>query len=328
MRKASFARRLLLGATATIAVMACLIASPRSSDAASAAEAKRYVIGSMIWSTSVPFYSNFIKGQQQTAGKLGVKLTLVDGKGDLGTQVAGIQQLIAQRVDAILVTASDAKGIVPIIRKANAAGIPVFAVNNRVDSGAQTVTFIGADDYEFGRQQAKLLVDALGPRARVAYLLGALGSSAHLLREQGFRSYLKAYPSIEIVTSQTANWDAAQALTVVQDWLNKYPKGGIDAIVTQGPEAAKAAKYASEHGRADVKFILGDYPLEVRDGIKAGYILGSVVQDPLPQGVRSIEAAVEWLSGAKARVKQPNEYLTLPIVTRANVANFPPAWGG
>ncbi|MGC4153376.1 MAG: sugar ABC transporter substrate-binding protein [Propionicimonas sp.] len=284
-------------------------------------------IGSMIWNTSVPFYSNFIKGQQETADSLGVKLTIVDGKGDIGTEVAGVQQLIAQGVDAILVTPSDAKGIVPAIKKANEAGIPVFAVNNRVDEAAEIVTFVGADDVEFGRQQATLVAQTLPDGGKIAYMMGALGTSAQLLRKQGFDEVLAQHANIEVVAEQTANWDAADALALTQDWLGKFGAGQLDMIVAQGPEAANSAKYARESGRDDVLFVVGDYPVEVRQGIEAGYIFGTVNQDPRPQGERSVEAAVQWIKGEKDKVTQPNEFLELPIVTKDNVADFPPAWG-
>src|SRR6476659_4747750 len=87
---------------------------------------KQYTVGSVIWNTSVPFYSNFIKGQKDTASKLGMKLVMENGNGELANEVAAIQRLISKHVDLILVTPSDAKGIVPAIRQANAAGIPVF----------------------------------------------------------------------------------------------------------------------------------------------------------------------------------------------------------
>lgn len=330
----SKSRRLTAGivAVATVAALAACSSGPGAAPSGGATSAgtgdgEQLVIGSMLWNASVPFYSNFIKGQQEEAAKLGVKLVMVDGKGDLGTEVAGIQQLVTQGVDAILVTASDPTGIAPAVKKAVAADIPVFAVNNRVDDSAGAVTFIGADDLEFGKQQATLLADAVGEDAEVAYLVGTLGTSAQLLRQQGFEEVLADHSGIQVVDTQSGNWDAAQALTVVQDWLNKYPAGSLDAIVAQGPEAANAAKYAADRGRTDIKFIVGDYPVEVRDGIEAGDIYGTVDQDPYPQGTRSVEAAVQWLSGEQDEVQQPNEYLDLPIVTKENVGDFKPAWG-
>lgn len=326
-------RRLVACAVAALsigALVACSSSEPGSSPSGGATGGgsdEKLVIGAMLWNASVPFYSNFIKGQQEKADELGVQLVMVDGKGDLGAQVAGIKQLVTQGVDAILVTASDPTGIAPAVKEAVAAGIPVFAVNNRVDDSAGAVTFIGADDFEFGKQQAVLLAEAVGDEGKVAYLVGALGTSAQLLRQQGFEEVLADHPGIEVVDTQTGNWDAAEALTVVQDWLNKYPEGSLAAIVAQGPEAANAAKYAADRGRGDLVFIVGDYPVEVRDGIEAGYIFGTVDQDPYPQGTRSVEAAVQWLTGQQDKVTQPNEYMELPIVTKDNVADFAPAWG-
>jgi len=242
--------------------------------------------------------------------------------------VAVVQQLIAQKVDAIIITPSDATGITPVVKQANAAGIPVFAANNRADDkAAQLVTFIGADDVEFGTQQANLLLQALPNGGKVAYMMGELGTSAQLLRKQGFDAVLASHPEIKIVESQTAHWDAAQALSLTQVWLGKYPAGQLDAIVDQGPEGANAAKYVYDSGRTDIKFIVGDYPIEVKQGITNGTIYGTVDQDPRPQGERSIEAAVQWVTGQKDKVKQPNEYLPLPIVTKANVDQYPAAWG-
>ena len=159
-------------------------------------------------------------------------------------QVAIIQQFITQGKDAIIVTPSDVEGIVPVILEANDAGIPVFAANNRIGEGAEIVTFVGADDVEFGQRQGEMLVNAVGEEAKVGLILGALGTSAQLLREQGMTEYLADYPGVEIIASQTANWDEAEALAVTQDWLSKYGPGEIDAIVVQGPEGVAGAQQA------------------------------------------------------------------------------------
>ncbi|MGE5141592.1 MAG: sugar ABC transporter substrate-binding protein [Rudaea sp.] len=305
--------------------------APATASSAAAAQVKankNYTIGSLVWNTSVPFYSNFIKGQQDTAKATGVTLDLQNGNGDLATQVAVIQQFIAKKVDLIIVTPSDAQGIVPVIKQANQAGIPVIAANNRVGEGPDVVTFVGADDKEFGKMQGQLLVKAIGNKGNVALILGALGTSAQILRQQGMTEFLKDYPDIKIVAQQTADWDNAKALSVAQDLLNKYPKGQLDAIIDQGPEGANAAKYAFDNGRTDVKFLMGDYPADVRKGIQAGYIYGTVDQDPLPQGVEAVQLGVLWLNGQKDKVPAPNHYLPLPIVTKENVEQYPAAWGG
>ena len=317
----SITRRLMLGlAGATMLAL--------GGTAAQAAEAPR--IGFMIWNTSVPFYSNLIKTAEQTAKDLGVELNIQSGNGDLATQISVVQQFIAQDVDMILIAPSDPQGIVPVIRQATAAEIPVMAVNTTADTstGAKLVTYVGVDDFVFGQRQGELLAQAVGENAKVAYILGKLGTSAQLAREAGLMDTLKKHPGIQIIEKQAADWDNSKALAITQDFLSKYPKGEIDAIVDQGPEGVNGAQFAAENGRTDVKFIMGDYPADVRNAIIKGTVLGTVNQDPAPQGKFAIEDAVKYLAGKASEVPSPNHYLDLPIITKDNVEQHPAAWGG
>jgi ribose transport system substrate-binding protein len=314
----SLTKALAAGAMALVAV-----------SAANAAD-KPYRLGYMIWNTSVPFYSNLIRGAQDTAKAEGVTIDIQSGNGDLATQISVVQQFIAQDVDMILISPSDPKGIVPVIRQATAAGIPVMAVNTMADTstGAEVITYVGVDDFAFGQKQGELLAQAIGNKGKVAYIMGKLGTSAQLARKGGLEDTLKKFPEIEIVESQAADWDNARALALTQDFLSKYPQGSLAAIVDQGPEGVNGATFAAQQGRTDVKFIMGDYPLDVRNAIIKGTVHGTVNQDPAPQGVNGVKDAVLWLDGKKDAVPAPNHYLELPIITKDNVEQYPPAWGG
>ncbi len=284
-------------------------------------------VGAMLWNTGIQFYSNFIQGQNDAAECYGVTLDLQNGNGDLATEVAVIQQFIAQEKDAIIVTPSDVEGIVPVILEANKAGIPVFAANNRIGEGAEVVSFIGANDIEFGRRQGEMLVNAVGDEAKVGLILGGLGTSAQLLREQGLTEYLVDYPGVEIIEKQTANWADAEALALTQDWLSKYGEGEIAAIVDQGPEGVAGAQWAAQNDRSDVQFLVGDYPYSVKVAITDGVVAGTVDQDPYPQGYEAVQYAYYWLTDQQDMVEQPDHFLPLPIVTADNVDEYPAAWG-
>lgn len=288
----------------------------------------KVTVGSMIWDTSVPFYANMIKGEKDAAKKYNVNLKIVSGNGDISQEVSAVQQFVTEKVNAILVTPSSPTGIVPAVRLANQAKIPVFAVNNAVGKGAQIVTYVGASDYTYGQQQARLLVKAIGTKGKIAYILGELGTSAQLDREAGFKSVLKKYPGIQIVATQTAKWDSSQALSVVQDWAGRYPKGTLDAIVDQGPEGASAARYLANSGRTDIKFIVGDYPSSVRTEILQHQLFGTVDQNPYPQGFLGVKYASWYLNGKAGSVPKPHAYQPLPIITAANAQKTPPAWKG
>jgi len=313
-------RSVLIGATG-----AAILAGRRF---AFAADGKR--IGFMIWNTSVPFYSNLIKTAKETAAANGLNLDLQSGNGDLSTQISIVQQFIAQQVDMIMIAPSDPKGIVPVIRQANAANIPVMAVNTKADtsSGAKVLTYVGVDDFVFGQRQGDLIAKALAGKGKIAYILGKLGTSAQLDREAGLMDTLKKYPDIAIIEKQAADWDNSKALAITQDYLSKYPKGAVDAIVDQGPEGVNGANFGAESGRTDVKFILGDYPLDVRNAVIKGTVYGTVNQDPAPQGKVAIEDAVLVFAGKGGQVPAPNHYLDLPVITKENVEQYPAAWGG
>ncbi len=240
-----------------------------------------------------------------------------------------MQQFVTQQYDMILISPSDPKGIVPAIRQANAANIPVMAVNTKADTsdGAELVTYVGVDDVEFGHHQGELLAKALDGKGTVAYITGKLGTSAQIERQQGFEDALGDYPGIKVVATQAADWDNAKALAVTQDFLSKYPSGQLDAVVGQGPESVTGAKYAFGNNRKDVKFIIGDYPADVRDAIVEGSVYGTVDQDPAPQGVNAITYAVNWLQGKESEVPRPEAYIDMPVVTQENVDDVPAAWG-
>ena len=313
----------MLGAAAFAAAAMTMVSATEAAN-------KPYRLGYMIWNASVPFYSNLIKGAEETAKAEGVTVDIQSGNGDLATQISVVQQFIAQGVDMILISPSDPKGIVPVIRQATEAGIPVMAVNTKADtsSGAEVVTYVGVDDFVFGQKQGELLAQAIGGKGKVAYIMGKLGTSAQLDRKGGLEDTLKNYPEIEIVEAQAADWDNVRALAVTQDFLSKYPAGSLAAIIDQGPEGVNGANFAAEQGRTDVVFIMGDYPVDVRNAILKGTVYGTVNQDPTPQGVNAVKDAITWLDGNKDAVPSPNHYLDLPIITKDNVEQFPPAWGG
>lgn len=314
-------RRSVLAGAAGIALLA-------GTGLTQAQQGKR--IGFMIWNTSVPFYSNLIRTAKETAEKNGIGLDLQSGNGDLSAQIAIVQQFIAQQVDMILIAPSDPKGIVPVIRQASAANIPVMAVNTKADvsTGAKVITYVGVDDFVFGQRQGELVAKAVGETGKIAYILGKLGTSAQLDREAGLLDTLKKHPGITILEKQAADWDNSKALAITQDYLSKYPQGTIDAIVDQGPEGVNGANFATTSGRTDVKFILGDYPLDVRNAVIKGTVYGTVNQDPAPQGKVAIEDAVLWFAGKGGDIPAPNHYLDLPTITKENVEHYPAAWGG
>lgn len=287
---------------------------------------QKYKVGVLIWNMSNPFYVNFIEGLKTGVKEYNFEVLMRDGQGDPNTEVAVVRQFITEKVDFIIVVPGDAQAIVPVLRQANEAGIPVIAANNNAGEGASIVTFVGADDYYFGQQQARLLVETIGTAGNVGYLMGELGTSAQVLRKAGFEDVLKGYPELKVVAEISEGWDSAKALAATQDILSRFPKGKIDAIVCQGPEAVAASKFAEQIGRNDLIWILGDYPRDVYEVIKSGTIHGTILQDPYPQAVEALHMARLYLEGREDEIPAPNYFLDLPLITQENVDQYNPVW--
>ena len=287
-------------------------------------------IGVSVAYLKVPFYANFKTGLEDGAKQFGFTYDLVDGNGgDVATELANLQNFIAQKKDLVLLTPSG-EGIIPGIKTVNDASIPLIEVNNKAGFGRSEVnvlTYVGADDVEFGRLQGKLLDMAFGgKKAKVAYVMGFAGTSPQILRAKGWDEFRAKNPQYEEVARSTDDFDAAKALAVVQDLLSRFPKGQLDAVILQGPEASAAVDYAMRNGRDEIKFIVGDYPQDVRQLIYEGKIFGTVDQDPYPQAYNAMKIAWLHFNGKDLEIPKPS-FLPLPLITKENAEKTPAAWG-
>jgi ABC-type sugar transport system substrate-binding protein len=318
----------------TLAAVAFLVAAALPAACSSGSAAKsggtgsathHYKIGVLIKDTTIPFFGRQIQGYKDAAAKYGWSVEILNGQGDNATQVGLIQQMIAKHDDMIMVTPGDSQAIIGALKQAKQAGIPVMAVNTAPSDAGDLLSFVGADNLAYGKALGDLVVQATGGTGNVAVVRGTLGDPPDTDRLKGLKEALSSHPGVKIIAQQSANWDASKALAVTQDFLTKYPKGQLSAIVDVGPEAAGGAKYAADSGRSEIKFVIGDFPSNVKDGVTAGYIYGAVDQDPHEQSTKAMAVAKDYLDGTN---KNPPKtvFLPLPLVTKGNVSKFPAAW--
>jgi ABC-type sugar transport system substrate-binding protein len=328
---ASTRRGVSLSLCAVVAAAGLAACGGSSSDSSSSASTgggtakagKKVKIGVMLFDTNLPFYAPLQAGIKAQAEELGVDVDIQDGQLDPARQAQLIQQFVTEGKDAIVVSASDADAVVPAVRLANQRKIPVLGLTNDIGKGADRLTYVGTSNVEYGRLLGEGVKKYAGPNARVALIMGALGTTSQRDRTQGFKEFLAKNPGIKLLTAQAADWDNAKALKVGQDFLNKYRKGQIDAIVDEGPEGAAPAKYAAKAGRTDVKFIVGDTSTDVLQQLKSGTITASVFQDPFQQGRTGIKYAVAAAQGQQAKVPNPMAYQKMLLIDKAQAVDVP-----
>jgi ribose transport system substrate-binding protein len=270
-----------------------------------------------------PFFIEMQKGAEEAAKRLNVELVVqaAEREVDVEKQMQIVENLIQTHVAALCVTPSGSREIVPAIDKANRANIPVVIVDTRVDakalaeSGGKVATFIGSDNYEGGKIAGEFLAKRLGGKGKVAVLEGIPGHETGDSRLRGFREALKATPGVEIVASQTANWERDQGFNVFQNILQSHPDvqavfACSDLMALGAVEAIAAAKKTGQ-----IAVVGFDATSEARDAINRGTMDASVAQSPAQMGALAVENALKLLKG-----EQVNAEFVVPIklVTKEN----------
>ncbi|MBQ1525955.1 MAG: substrate-binding domain-containing protein [Lachnospiraceae bacterium] len=172
-----------------------------------------------------------------------------DAQGDVATQAANIEDLISRGVDLIMVSPLTSDGLTDAVKEAMDAGIPVVTMDREVDTDV-TVKVV-ADNREMGVMAADKLAEMLGEKGNVIELCGTTGSSAAIDRQAGFEDRIaEAYPDIKIVDKQDCDFNSAKAASYMEDMLQKYGEGEIQAVYAHNdPMAEAAAETVAAAGR-------------------------------------------------------------------------------
>lgn len=263
-----------------------------------------YEITFIMKSLSNPFFIDMEVGAKEEAERLGVKLNVLAGERETDTagQMRIMEDQITRGVDAIILVPNGSQELAPAIKQANDAGIPVLIVDTKMDPtameevGAVAETFIGSDNYLGGSIAAETIAELLGGEGYVAVLEGIPGHETAYARDSGFKDTIANYPGIEIVASQTANWDRAEGLNVFTNMLQAHPE--INALFGANDQMALGALQVIESsGRDDIIVVGFDANKDAREAIEDGRMYGSIAQFPADMGVQGVKMAVEVLEG-------------------------------
>ena len=184
----------------------------------------------------------------------GVSVEIRSAHDDNRRQQGDIQYFIDKKVDLLIVTPNEAAPITPIVEEAFDKGIPVIVVDRKILSDKYTA-FMGADNYEIGREVGKYLAAKLGGKGNIVELTGLSGSTPAMERHQGFMSAISRYPDIHLLARADAAWEREPGRIIMDSLLRIYPK--IDAVYSHNDRIAPGAFEAAEKlGRAkDIVFV-------------------------------------------------------------------------
>ncbi|MEU1035238.1 substrate-binding domain-containing protein [Streptomyces mirabilis] len=274
-------------------------------------------VGLSLSTLNNPFFVQIEAGAKAEAKKLGVDLTVTDAQNDASQQANQLQNFTSSGLGSIIVNPVDSDAAGPAVRSANKAGIPVVGVDRGVNK-ADTAALVASDNIAGGKLGAKAMAEKLGGKGKIVILQGLAGTSASRERGAGFAEGLKAYPGIEVVARQPADFDRTKGLDVMTNLLQAHPD--IQGVFAENDEMALGAvKALGSKAGTSVSVIGFDGEPDGLKAVKDGTMYASVAQQPKELGRIAVENALNAAEGKKV---EKTVMVPVKVVTKENVAGF------
>jgi len=271
------------------------------------------------------FFQTMEKGardyQAQHSGEFDLISNGIKNETDVSAQINLVDQMIAQRVDAIVIAPADSKALIPICKKANNAGIVVVNIDNKFDMKALEqekvkFPFVGPNNRTGAEKVGDYLGKDLKAGDKVAIVEGIPGAFNAIQRKAGFEDAAKKY-KLDVVTSQSGQWETGTANKVAAGIITQYPD--LVAFMCSNDNMAlgvvAALRSAGKEGK--IKVVGFDNISAVQELIKEGKILATADQHADQLAVFGIQYALEALKTHK----MPTEDKETPVdlITVANL---------
>ncbi|MGB7344598.1 MAG: sugar ABC transporter substrate-binding protein [Pirellulaceae bacterium] len=295
-----------LALTLLLAVSGCSKNSSSRNDPTGASDSDKPRIALIMKSLANEFFSTMADGakthQAQHADQYDLVVNGIKDERDLSRQVALVEEMVASGVDAIVIAPADSKALVPALRRAKQAGVVVINIDNRLDTDvlneeSVSIPFVGPDNLAGAKNVGDYLAKNLkSDKAKVGILEGIRTSFNAQQRLLGFQAAMKE-AGIEIVDSQSAEWEMSKANTIASSMLSEHPE--ITAILAANDSMALGAIAAVKSaGRSGEVQIVGfDNITAIQEAIGEGKVLATADQHGGDLAVFGIEAALKKLSG-------------------------------
>lgn len=244
------------------------------------------------------FWQAVKAGAEQAGKDYKVRVTFEGPESEamVDKQIDMLAAALAKKPQAIAIAALDSKATIPLLRKAQAAKIPVIAFDSGVDSDIPLTT-ASTDNRAAAALAADKLAALIGGEGEVAVVGHDQTSRTGIERVEGFVNRLKvAHPKVRVVTVQYGGGDHLKSTEVAKSMLQGNPK--LRALFgTNEGSAIGVVNAVREMKRSGVVVVGFDSGKQQKDAIASGAMAGAITQNPVGIGYRTVEAAVKALKG-------------------------------
>ena len=280
----------------------------------------RIVIGVSMLSLQSEFVVNVKDAMEEAADEKEVRLIVNDAQREAVRQVQQIESFISQGVDAIILNPCEMEASSPAVRKAQEAGIPIINVNS--ETSVDPDGFVGSRDEESAEIALEHIAGLIGGKGNLVVMHGYMGQAAQLKRAAATKSLLEKYPDITLLAEQTAEWDRAKAMSLMENWIQSYGSR-INAVFAQNDEMGMGALQALEQAglKGQVVVVSIDAISDALQAVKNGRLDATVYQDAKAQGKQAVEMALDFVH-RRDSISNKEVFIPFQLVTQANVGEF------
>jgi len=281
-------------------------------------EAEKYRIGVILMALNSDYWHMVEAGAIIAAKELGAEVTVVgpNAESDVTGQIAMVEDMLAKKVDAIVLSRNDPQALIPVCQKAKEAGIPVVTIDGDIADPKMRDCFIGTENVDAAKEAGKFIASKLKAGDKAAIIRGLPGAPTHDQRQSGCKEVLESN-GIQVVSIQPADSERAKAVGVAENILQANPD--VKAIYATNDEMALGAYQAVASMGKDVIIVGFDGSPDAVKSIIEGKLTASVAQMPILQGYTGVEVALKLLKGEKVE-----DHIKLPVevVTKENAEEF------
>ncbi|MBB3570203.1 D-ribose ABC transporter substrate-binding protein [Rhizobium sp. BK491] len=299
-------------------VMAAVAVAPLLTGAAWAAGQITVIVND----PSNPYWLTEGNIAKATAEKLGYTATVGAHKGDTNTESNLIDTAITNKSVAIILDPANADGSVGAVKKAVAAGIPVFLVNAEINQEGLAKAQLVSNNAQGAAIGAQQWVEAVGDKGNYAELFGSPSDNNAATRSNGYETVLTQYPDLKKVAKEVANWDRTQGHNKMQSMLQAHPD--ITGVISGNDEMALGAIAAlKEAGKlASVKVGGFDGSPDAVAAIKAGELQYTVLQPVAIFSEEAVKQADSFIKTGKTGAKSEKQLFDCILITKDNVDKY------
>lgn len=267
-----------------------------------------------------PWFVVLADAAKTRAGELGYSATVFDSQNDTAKEQSHFENIIASGYKVILFNPTDADGSIANVRKAKAAGIPVFCIDREINANDAATSQILSDSYSGCVAVGEYFVERVGKAGKYVELLGLSGDNNTRNRSGGFHNVVDRYPDLKMVAQQSGDFDRTKALEVMESILQSQPE--VDAVFCANDAMAMGAYQAlvAAGKDKDVKVFGFDGADDVVQLIAEGKVEATGMQFPKVMARTAAEYADQWFKGQ--RDFEQKILVDVELVNRDNVAEY------